>query len=637
MFALRSFVVTSVLALAMVQGNPYYKNLDEAKHPDWMSKLADDRWISELSIPGTHETMSLHGGDAVQCQEDFGSGTPGAMAMQLHAGIRMVDIRVKINAGNTFTIHHGSIYQEANFADVVLTLTQFLSANPRETVLMRLKHECNKDHIFACTDDGQMGLADIFDSYKTDIFWAPSVNRDTGADMPKLGDVRGKVVLVIMQDYFGGRVGNYGLKQMENWNDFVQDDYNVPTLFHIPAKREKVVEYLKQTAVGDYTQLIINFGSGSSLGAYPYSVANGPIGTTGVNEGVWEFINGNDIKRTGVIMMDFPGPWVIEIIIQVNDRGPHTAAQAYDYEHIPVTPNGVAWIGGSGGDYFEYHTNGGYPVKTVKVWTDGGNVIQSIYFDTTDGTSYQIGSPPQGISSNDFTFNDDEALTELVLTGNGIGTRLGSIHWKTSANREFNVGIRQTDYVFNTKNSILMGFWGNHGLDIDALGVFLMKPIKESKLVVLDYPEWNDAAVNDGSKMFALEFDYTNEVTNGEGVYEDKFGLSFSENKQWTVTNGKETDKTITVSGTIPLIDIGVEGSFTATESQENTYQNEVFELYQIERTISVTVPACTRVTGFVTVYLNNDGIPYNGVRRLTFMDDTTLDQPIEGDRKSVV
>jgi Jacalin-like lectin domain len=308
----------------------------------------------------------------------------------------------------------------------------------------------------------------------------------------------------------------------------------------------------------------------------------------------------------------------------------HTAAQAYEYEHIPVTPTGVSLIGGGGGSYFEYHSNGGYPVKLVKVWTDGDNTIRSIYFTTTDSTSYQIGSVPTGIESKDFTFNDDEALTELILTGNGIGTRLGSITWKTSAGRAFSVGNRQTDYTFNTKNSILMGFWGNHGIDIDALGVYLMKPIKESKLVVLDYPEWNDAAVNDESNMFYSQFDYTN-FLNTTGNYDYKYQKSYSTNKQWTVTNGKETDKSISVSATVPFVDVGVEASFTAKETEENTYQNEDFQLQLIEATHSVPIPACTRVTGYVRGYVNNNGMPYNGVRQLTFQDDTTLNQPIEG------
>ena len=36
---------------------------------DWMSRVPGSLKLSELCIPGTHETMSLYWGDAVECQE----------------------------------------------------------------------------------------------------------------------------------------------------------------------------------------------------------------------------------------------------------------------------------------------------------------------------------------------------------------------------------------------------------------------------------------------------------------------------------------------------------------------------------------------------------------------------------------
>ena len=37
---------------------------------DWMSFIEDDnRKISDLSIPGTHDTMARHGGPLAECQD----------------------------------------------------------------------------------------------------------------------------------------------------------------------------------------------------------------------------------------------------------------------------------------------------------------------------------------------------------------------------------------------------------------------------------------------------------------------------------------------------------------------------------------------------------------------------------------
>src|SRR5438874_2499396 len=53
---------------------------------DWMGALPDQLRLSELSIPGTHDSMSFHGGDAVQTQSM-------PLSTQLESGIRVLDIR----------------------------------------------------------------------------------------------------------------------------------------------------------------------------------------------------------------------------------------------------------------------------------------------------------------------------------------------------------------------------------------------------------------------------------------------------------------------------------------------------------------------------------------------------------------
>src|SRR4051812_34206377 len=142
-----------------------YRSLSSADHPDWMKSVPGTTNLASMSIPGTHETMAIHGGDLVQTQEDYGD-SGGTLAAQLKAGIRMIDIRARVNDGNTFTIHHGAFYQQANFDDVLNTTGAFLDQNPTETVLVRLKHECTGG-TGSCKDaDGQNPFEDIFDSYR---------------------------------------------------------------------------------------------------------------------------------------------------------------------------------------------------------------------------------------------------------------------------------------------------------------------------------------------------------------------------------------------------------------------------------------------------------------------------------------
>src|SRR4051794_18700941 len=194
--------VLAVLVLAVpgaaFAADASYRTLSTATNPDWMAGLSDATSMAGLSIPGTHETMAIHGGGLSQTQEDFGD-SGGTLAAQLAAGIRMIDIRARVNDGNTFTIHHGSTYQNANFDDVLGKLAAFLAAHPGETVLMRLKQECTGE-VGSCSDaSGQNGFTQIFDSYVAKNraqWWTPSVSGD--AAVPTLGETRGKVVLVVM-------------------------------------------------------------------------------------------------------------------------------------------------------------------------------------------------------------------------------------------------------------------------------------------------------------------------------------------------------------------------------------------------------------------------------------------------------
>ncbi len=158
-----------------VAADASYRSLNTASNPDWMRGLGDSTSLAALSLPGTHETMAIRGGALTQTQENYGD-SGASLSAQLAAGIRMIDIRARVNTGNTFTIHHGATYQNANFDDVLGALSGFLAAHPGETVVLRLKQECTGE-IGSCTDaSGQSSFPDIFDAYaarRPGLFWAP--------------------------------------------------------------------------------------------------------------------------------------------------------------------------------------------------------------------------------------------------------------------------------------------------------------------------------------------------------------------------------------------------------------------------------------------------------------------------------
>jgi 1-phosphatidylinositol phosphodiesterase len=262
----------------------------ETSHPDWMKWIPNTTRLSAISIPGTHDTMALYGGSLAQTQSLN-------LRSQLNAGIRATDIRCR-HIGDRFAIHHGVVYQNANFDDVLSTAVQFLKEHPTETILMRVKEE----H----TPTGNTrSFAETFRWYRAQPAYNPYIW--PGTTIPTLGEVRGKIV--ILDDFGGG----HGI----SWQSLqIQDDYVVNTVFDIDDKWEKVKNHLVSTNGGSSANMYVNFLSGSSAGAYPNTVAGGDGGAIrGVNDYALEYLVAGNVQRTGVMMMDFPGAGLIDAII----------------------------------------------------------------------------------------------------------------------------------------------------------------------------------------------------------------------------------------------------------------------------------------------------------------------------------
>ncbi|MED3541636.1 phosphatidylinositol-specific phospholipase C [Bacillus toyonensis] len=172
------------------------RTVDNTK-TDWMANIPNSRRVSELSIPGTHGSMALHGGVA---------GTIGDIAInqtmnletQLNSGIRYIDIRCR-HHHNNLAIHHGQIFQHAFFgSDVLDPVIRFLRRNPSETILMRIKEEYNPT-------GNTRTFSETFESFWTpnqQYFWNPTNSN------PTLGEVRGRII--VLQD-FSGFNRNFGI------------------------------------------------------------------------------------------------------------------------------------------------------------------------------------------------------------------------------------------------------------------------------------------------------------------------------------------------------------------------------------------------------------------------------------------
>ncbi|TDQ55092.1 phosphatidylinositol-specific phospholipase C [Actinorugispora endophytica] len=279
--------------------------LERTSAPDWMGRLPDSANLAGLSIPGTHDSMAFDSSIISLTQDSD-------LPEQLRAGVRALDIRTR-HYRDSFPIHHGSEYLHADFADVVRDTTDFLRDNPTETVLMRIRSEhteAENTRSFEATLNWYVeDNPDTRDRLR-DHLWRPPAGYD--GRVPDLGETRGRIV--ILQD-FDSSVP-YGPRWGGDRTD-IQDEYHLPTLFHVPQKWDLVRSHFERTDQGAPDVLHVNHLSASG-GALPVSVAKGALGVTGMNERALDHLEAGNVRRTGTVMADFPGPALVEAVIARN-------------------------------------------------------------------------------------------------------------------------------------------------------------------------------------------------------------------------------------------------------------------------------------------------------------------------------
>lgn len=317
---------------------------------NWMSYLEDSRKLSELTLPGTHDSMTytitkglIKGLSNEVLEGIVGSLTLGGLitveviyrctncqtltlSEQLEAGIRFLDIRLRKD-GNKLEAYHGGIRLHVNFGEIQDTCVSFLKANPGETIIMSIKNE----------DKGRENTEDIYSS-----LW-PSIHSDAYRDfwytedrIPCLAEVRKKVVLMrrfhsktqphpVGIDAWGGWPPNrHGVISHACTID-VQDVYGSYRLGQQDKKFNLHVKPQLEAACKDRGSdtLYLNFTSGTN-GVYPRTLATGYMSSfKGTNMLLHQYLLNHVAGRYGIIAMDFPeypnGRGLIRQLILSND------------------------------------------------------------------------------------------------------------------------------------------------------------------------------------------------------------------------------------------------------------------------------------------------------------------------------
>jgi hypothetical protein len=186
--------------------------------PCWMKYVDGNKYLDELSIPGTHDSSTCSVDNDTEPQTSLAKCQQDYIPTQLLEGIRYFDIRLgKNNENGDPGIDHGICYllkKDGGFihlSDVIGYFKTFLNENPSEALIMLVSRGNDE----ATDDSVTTAFANVMDN-NSDLFY-------TSSHVPTLNEVRGKIVLLRRFKIAGDSVDGHtwGLDLTE-WDDKIK-------------------------------------------------------------------------------------------------------------------------------------------------------------------------------------------------------------------------------------------------------------------------------------------------------------------------------------------------------------------------------------------------------------------------------
>lgn len=281
---------------------------------------------------------------------------------------------------------------------------------------------------------------------------------------------------------------------------------------------------------------------------------------------------------------------------------------------------GVYVIGGQGGSWFNFNGgDSGNILQKIGVWV-GPSMIKAVRLWLTNGSIAQYGNPSGPYS--EFSFERNERIQSMSLWGNGAGTRLGAIKFRTTQNREFFAkmtewGLKQ-EYPIDVGSGLCVGAMGRSGSDIDSMGFIFVKPIRESVMIDMVYPTIGLEDPNVRPEELK-SVTYKNDTSE-----QQKYTLSTERTlmfkEAWSQTTGLEFVYSVKVKAGIPEV-VEVEAGYSFKVSVSSTYSQENTETKSEKWEFPVTVPAHQTIEAKVAIGRADISLPYQAKVRVTTTD----------------
>ncbi len=246
----------------------------------WMMNLSN-KLLSELSLPGTHDSCCNMDCGILQCQT-------WSLTEQLKQGIRFFDIRCR-HFEDRLEIHHDWVYCNLSFEDVLMICRNFLKAAPSECLVMRVKQEYTPAK---CSRKFDVTFKEVYDKNKDILHLSERI--------PYLNEVRGKIWILF--DFECN-----GLISFPWSKGRIQDMWCIDSAVEMKHKLQKIHCQILGTAKGTSDNLFLNFFSGTGHFGWPKRISK----------------NTNRLLtrykcKLGIVIFDFPGKDILNHVIMQN-------------------------------------------------------------------------------------------------------------------------------------------------------------------------------------------------------------------------------------------------------------------------------------------------------------------------------
>lgn len=170
---------------------------------NWITPLDDDIYVSQLSIPGTHDAATVHCTDAILGLSESGQCQQYTIKQQLEMGIRVFDIRP---SGSDLAIYHGmyACYNGENsstpykLSDIYGFFNDFLKDNSGEFIIVILRWE-EERVILSLNKEKQFNgaMSEFVDSDVYNKYALPRATLDKELQNLTVGDMRGHILSIM--------------------------------------------------------------------------------------------------------------------------------------------------------------------------------------------------------------------------------------------------------------------------------------------------------------------------------------------------------------------------------------------------------------------------------------------------------